>query len=62
MHGLIVEYQGEIQINTRGSNIPKGKFEMYTTREHSRRVYSDISEMGQAIVALTNHAVSVRIW
>lgn len=60
--GLHVEFQGRVQINTRGENIPHGTFEMYNQRNKKNRVYNDVSEMGSAIVALTNHAVSVRIW
>ena len=60
--GVIVEYQGEVKINTRGENIPKGQFEMYNTRYTNDRVYGDVSEMGEVIVALTSHCVSVYIW
>ena len=62
MHGVTVEYQGEVQINTRGAKILPGTFEMYNTREKHNSVLRSVEEMGQAIVALTSHAVSVRIW
>ena len=60
--GVTVEYQGNVQINTRGEHIPPGTFEMYNTRDKQNSVTRHIDEMGQAIVALTSHAVSIRIW
>jgi len=60
--GVTVEYQGNVQINTRGENILQGTFEMYNTRDKQNSIIRHIDEMGQAIVALTSHAVSVRIW
>jgi len=60
--GLTVGYQDSVQINTRGEHIPPGTFEMYNTRAKHNNVFRSVEEMGQAIVALTSHAVSVRIW
>ena len=60
--GLSVAFQGSVQINTRGWNIADGKFEMYKKYHNRDRVYGDVSEMGQVIVALTSHCVSVHIW
>ena len=60
--GLSVAFQGSVQINTRGSNIAEGKFEMYDNHHKRGRVYGDVSEMGEVIVALTTHCVSVHIW
>jgi hypothetical protein len=62
VHGVIVAYQDSVQINTRGKNTPPGTFEMYNTRDKHNSVVRSVEEMGQAIVALTSHAVSVRIW
>jgi len=60
--GVTVGYQDSVQINTRGEHIPPGTFEMYNTRDKQNSVTRHIDEMGQAIVALTSHAVSIRIW
>jgi len=62
VHGVMVEYQGEVQINTRGKNILPGTFEMYNTRDKNKSVLSMADDMGHIILALTSHAVSVRIW
>ena len=62
MLGLTVAFQGSVRINTRGSNIAEGKFEMYDNHHKRGRVYGDVSEMGEVIVALTSHCVSVYIW
>ena len=59
--GLSVAFQGSVQINTRGSNIAEGKFEMYDNHYKQGRVYGDISEMGEVIVALTSHCVWIHI-
>jgi len=57
--GIAVQYQDMVKINTRGSNIEKGKFELVV---RGNRSFGEVSEMGEVIVTLKRHAVSVFIW
>lgn len=57
--GIAVRYQDMVKINTRGSNIEKGKFELVV---RGNRSFGEVSQMGEVIVSLTSHAVSVSIW
>ena len=57
--GIAVRYQDMVRINTRGSNIEKGKFELVV---RGNRSFGEVSQMGEVIVSLTSHAVSVSIW